>query len=197
MSLHERVAEAGRGVHPDWAPIGARRRAHIERVGSLMEDWATRADLGTDDRTRWKAAAYLHDALREVDPKSLRGQLPERYRDLPGPVLHGPAAAERLRAEGVQDPELIDAVAWHTLGHPGLDRLGRALFAADFLEPGRSFMEEWRAELRDRMPEELDAVTREILAARIGRLVDRRKPILPPTVDFWNALVSEREGSPA
>ena len=99
MSLHERVAEAGRGIHPDWAPIGSRRRAHIERVGVLMEDWAARAGLGADDRARWKAAAYLHDALREVDPESLREQLPQGYRGYPGKVLHGPAAAERLRAE--------------------------------------------------------------------------------------------------
>ena len=196
MFLHERVTEAGGGVHPEWAPIGSRRRAHIDRVAALMDDWAERAGLEADDRTRWRAAAYLHDALREVDPETLRDQLPDRYRALPGPVLHGPAAAERLRAEGVEDSALLSAVEWHTLGHPELDGLGRALFAADFLDPGRSFMEEWRSGLRDRMPDELDEVTREILAARIRRLLDRGAPLLRPTVEFWNALVTETAAGP-
>jgi 2-amino-4-hydroxy-6-hydroxymethyldihydropteridine diphosphokinase len=162
-----------------------------------MDDWAVRAGLDADDRTRWNAAAHLHDALREIDPESLRDALPSRYRSLPGPALHGPAAAEKLRAEGVDDTSLLNAIRWHTLGHPDLDALGRALYAADFLDPGRSFMTEWRAELRDRMPEELSEVTRQVVAARIRRLLDRGVPLLQPTVDFWNELVAESEaGAP-
>ena len=197
MVLHERVAEAGRGTHPDWAPIGPRRRAHIERVARLMDEWAARAGLDDEDRARWRAAAYLHDALREVDADTLREEVPERLRTLPGPVLHGPAAAERLHVEGVDDGPLLHAVAYHTLGHPELDDLGRALYAADFLEPGRPFLEEWRAELRRRMPDDLEEVVRDILAARIRHLVDRGIPLQEPTVAFWNQLVGRAQTVPS
>jgi hypothetical protein len=40
------------------------------------------------------------------------------------------------------------------------------------------------------MPEELDAVTRDIVAARVSHLVDRGLELLPDTVEFWNALVA-------
>lgn len=192
MVLHERVAQAGEGAIPDWAHLRADRRAHIERVADLMGSWAAAAGLDETDQVRWRAAAYLHDALREVDPDTLRAILPERLRGLPGPVVHGPAAAERLRAEGVRDESLLRAVAWHTLGHPDLDALGRSLYVADFLEPGRPFLQDWRTDLRTRMPHELDAVTHEVLASRIRHLVDCDVPLLEPTVAFWNALLRER-----
>ena len=36
--------------------------------------------------------------------------------NLPARVLHGPAAAVRLRAEGVDDEPFLLAVAFHTIG---------------------------------------------------------------------------------
>jgi 2-amino-4-hydroxy-6-hydroxymethyldihydropteridine diphosphokinase len=78
------------------------------------------------------------------------------------------------------------------VGDPSFGALGRALYAADFLEPGRSFLPEWRADLRARMPGDLDDVVLEIARARIANLLGRRASVLPRTLDFWNALVAER-----
>ncbi|HUH14052.1 MAG TPA: hypothetical protein VMK65_13135, partial [Longimicrobiales bacterium] len=64
-------------------------------------------------------------------------------------------------------------------------------YLADFLEPGRDFSVEWRASLRQRMPEELDAVLAEVLAARLGHLLEERRAIRPETLSFWNGLASE------
>jgi 2-amino-4-hydroxy-6-hydroxymethyldihydropteridine diphosphokinase len=103
-------------------------------------------------------------------------------------MLHGPAAAERLRREGVDDELLRLAVAWHTIGHPGFDRLGRALYLADYLEPGRRHDPDRRAELRARMPGEMDDVLRDVACRRIARALRRGHPLLPETTAFWNAL---------
>ena len=163
----------------------------MERVSALLEEWAQALDLPEEERMRWRAVGYLHDALRDEDPATLRPRVPPVLADLPGPLLHGPAAAERLRVDGVEDGELLLAVGFHTVGDPRLRRLGRALYAADFLEPGRAFRPEWRAELRARMPAELDAVVREIARARLEHLLRRGSTVLPRTVAFWNALVGE------
>jgi 2-amino-4-hydroxy-6-hydroxymethyldihydropteridine diphosphokinase len=97
--------------------------------------------------------------------------------------------AERLRREGVADEPFLRALAYHTLGHPDLDRAGRALYAADFLEPGREGEgEAWRADLRRRFPEEPDSVVTEIVRARILHLVERGRPVRSETVAFWNSL---------
>lgn len=144
--------------------------------------------LGEEERLRWAALGYLHDAVREDDPETLRPRVAPAFSGLPGRILHGPAAAEFLRLDGVQDGEFLNAVAFHTLGHTGLRLMGRALYTADFLEPGRDLLNGWRAELRGRMPGEVDEVARQVLGARIAHLVELGSPLRPETVAFWNTL---------
>jgi 2-amino-4-hydroxy-6-hydroxymethyldihydropteridine diphosphokinase len=192
MAPHPLITAAANGRLPDWAVVRPARLAHIERVADLLGAWATKLGQGEEEQGRWRAAGYLHDALRDADADLLRPLVPEQLGELPDALLHGPAAAERLRADGVADAELLDAVAFHTLGDAGFGRLGRALYAADFLEPGRSFLPEWRADLRARAPDGLDEVVREVAGARIANLVDRKETLHVRTVDFWNALVAER-----
>lgn len=191
MSAGALIERAASGVLPSWAVAGPERREHMARVAALMDEWAARLGLPAAERVRWRAAGWLHDALRDADPGALRALVPD-LADLPDPLLHGPAAAARLAAEGVEDRELTEAVAYHTLGHPGLGRLGRALYLADFLEPGRTFEPVWRASLRARLPEALDAVLIEVAAARLGYLIRTRRAIRPETFAFWNSLVAGR-----
>lgn len=190
-AVHPLVRRAAEGRLPEWARAGKVRRGHMERVSKLMRRWAGLRGLPPDDVTRWSAAGYLHDVLREAPPDPLRALVPPAFRALPPSILHGPAAAVRLREEGVDDPELLHAVAFHTLGHRELGDLGRALYAADFLEPGRKLRPRWRSALRKRMPVELDAVVREIVGARLVHLVGRGSTVHPDTLGFWNALARE------
>jgi HD superfamily phosphohydrolase YqeK len=181
---------AARGELPDWSRVTPKRRAHMARVAALMEEWAHRLDLPEEEAIRWAAAGWLHDALRDEEPGRLVHEVASEELDLPGPILHGPAAAARLR--GGVDPRVQAAVRYHTVGHPGLGRLGRALYLADFLEPGRDFAEEWRASLRARMPDEMDEVLVEVLASRIRHLLEQRKPIRPETAAFWTDAIAVR-----
>ncbi len=182
---------AADGRLPDWARAGESRRAHIARVAELMDRWAHALDLSDPECLRWRAAAWLHDVVRDAPADELRPLAGADFDGLPGKLLHGPAAAELLRRAGVDDEPLLIAVAYHTLGDASFDRLGRALYAADFLEPGRSFRPSWRAVLRARMPEAIDDVVRTIVRARIDHLLESGNPIHPRTVGFWNTLSGE------
>ena len=163
------------------------------RVAGVLRDWAEERGEPHGEIARWVATGLLHDALRDEDSQILRGQVDPPFRDFPGKVLHGPGVARRLRDEGVEDEELLHAISFHTLGSAGFGTLGLALFAADFLEPGRKFKEAWRADLRQRAATGLPNVVREILSARIGYLIDRGRPLHPETLGFWNSL---SEGQP-
>ena len=185
--LSEVEAAAARGELPEWSRVTPRRREHMARVARMMEDWAHALALPEDECLRWAATGWLHDCLRDEDPERLRLETASAERDLPGPVLHGPVAARRLA--GQVDKRILNAIRYHTIGSPSLDRLGRALYLADFLEPGRDFEIEWRAGLADRMPRELDAVLKEVVASRLVHLIERRKPIRPETAGFWSSLV--------
>lgn len=153
-----------------------------------MDGWATTLELPGKERARWRAAAWLHDALRDADEAELRGILAGEHADLPLPLLHGPAAACILESEGEGDAGLLLAIRYHTLGHPDLDEAGRALYLADFLEPGRDFEKVWRTSLSARMPVERDAVLREVLEARVDRLVRLGRPVRSETMDFLAAV---------
>jgi len=192
MSVHPVVERAAAGELPPWAEATAQRREHMARVASLLRAWTRELGLTVPEQVRWISLGYLHDAMRDADAEALRGRVPPALAGLPPSLLHGPAAAEYLRADGVDDGPLLRAVTYHTLGHVELGREGRALYAADFLEPGREGLrDEWRAELRARMPHALDEVVREILGARVRHLVDSGRPIRSETVGFWNSMASE------
>lgn len=185
--LHPVLAAAAEGRLPEWAECSDARREHALRVSRLLAEWARSLGLPRRERRRWAAAGTVHDALRDAAGEELR-RMTER--EWPLPLLHAPACAERLRREGVGDDALLRAVAYHPTGHSSFDRLGDALYAADFLEPGRPFLEERRAELRERMPGGLDEVRVEVIALRLQHLVRARKPLMPESLRYWNRCVA-------
>jgi 2-amino-4-hydroxy-6-hydroxymethyldihydropteridine diphosphokinase len=192
LDLHPTLARAADGSLPDWARMTEERLAHASRVALLLEDWAIALGLERPDRERWIAVGWLHDSVKDEDPDVLRSWVGDELKDLPARVLHGPAAAARLRAEGVEDGGVLGAVAWHTLGHPDFQPVGLALYCADFLEPGRNMRNRWRARLRARMPDDLGNVTRRILRVRIEHLLKKKRVIRPETAGLWNRLIKGR-----
>ncbi len=184
--LHPILQDAAQGTLPAWTEASKSRRAHMRRVATLIEQWARELGKSSSSRQRWIAAALLHDALKDETPAKLRRMLSGKLRLLPDGILHGPAAAAKLRKAGVEDENLLMAIRFHTLGHPEFTRIGKMLYAADFLEPGRRVRKRWREGLRARMPEDVDGVVHEIVGARIQHLLKKGRPVRPETVALWN-----------
>jgi HD superfamily phosphohydrolase YqeK len=185
--------EAARAGLPDWAQASPPRVAHIERVAELVAGWAERMRVSDTETARWLRAVWLHDALRDAADDVLARWAP----DVPGPrsLRHGPASAARAAADGEHDRGILDAVRYHSVGYAAWDMVGRVLYCGDYLEPGRSFARDWRADLAARFPGDPQAVLTEVAAERVGHLVRSRWPLIEPTVGFWNSLV-ESSGPP-
>jgi HD superfamily phosphohydrolase YqeK len=179
---------AAAGRLPAWARAGRLRMEHMSRVADLLGSWADALCLPAADRVRWRAAGYLHDSLRDAPVEELRALVPEPFGGLSGRLLHGPAAAARLREDGVDDESLLLTITWHTTGHPDLDRLGRCLYVADFIEPGRRHEPARLAGMRERMPTDEDSVLRDVLQLRIAHLLREQRPLRAETAAFWNAV---------
>ena len=175
---------------PPWAEVGPRRLAHIERVAALAARWADELGLSEHERRRWLRAVWLHDALRDGEESDLRWLAPDF--DGPAELIHGPAAARRAAQEGESDLGVLAAVRWHSFGSPEWDGVGRALYCADFLEPGRTYDPEGRAALAGRYAEDPDDVLREVARIRVTWLVRSGWPIPEITWRFWNHLVGTR-----
>lgn len=173
---------------PAWAEASPERIAHVERVALLAGGWADRMQISTAERERWLRAVWLHDALRDASPELL-----DRWAaNAPGPpsLRHGPASAARAAAEGETDRGILDAVRYHSVGWADWDMVGRVLYCADFLEPGREFGRKHRAALAQRFPDDPAGVLLAVARERLSHLVVSGWPLIDPTVRFWNSLVA-------
>lgn len=112
------------------------RYEHTLRVIAKAKEYSERYGADWD---RLEVAAIFHDAYRHL-----------------GNLEHGPIAADHLEKDWrVKDPEILEAVRYHTIGHAGACKLTMVLKLADTLEDGRPFSE---AEvLRKALTDDLEA----------------------------------------
>ena len=172
---------------PAWGQVSEKRLAHIQRVTSLLDDWASKLCLSSDEARAWHDAGRLHDALRDA-PESVLRDLAGDAQDYTVEMLHGPAAAEQMVRDGETRIELLDAVRFHTIGSRTWGRLGRALYMADYLEPGRKFSRADRAYLAAQAPHDFDATFRQVVRARLEWSLREGMRLYPEAVALWNAV---------
>jgi 2-amino-4-hydroxy-6-hydroxymethyldihydropteridine diphosphokinase len=174
---------------PAWAQVGEKRLGHIGRVTELLAGWAARMSVTNTEAQAWHDAGRWHDALRDAPEAELREIVRgTAFAESPGGVLHGPAAAARLEREGETRDGVLLAVRWHTVGNVSWDRTGRALFMADFLEPGRGFMRQDRAFLASLLPGDFDGVFRQVVRMRLEWTLREGKPLFPESIALWNSV---------
>jgi HD superfamily phosphohydrolase YqeK len=171
---------------PAWSVVGDRRRAHIERVAALIDGWGATLHLPAEEARAWHDAASLHDALRDAPESMLREWSHDRQTDVG--LLHGPAAAVRMVADGETRDAVIQAVRWHTVGCADWERVGKALYMADFLEPGRGFAKADRAYLARQVPGDFDGTFRQVVRLRLEWALREGKGLYPETVALWNRV---------
>ncbi|MEO7103503.1 MAG: hypothetical protein ABI311_08935 [Gemmatimonadaceae bacterium] len=171
---------------PEWARVGEKRGEHIQRVTALLNAWAAAMRLPPGVARAFVDAGVLHDALRDATEAELR-QITGDNNSPPG-LLHGPAAAITLEKHGEKRIELLDAVRYHTVGNANWGTVGRALYMADFLEPGRKFSKQDRYFLALQVPNSFDAVFRQVVRMRLEWTVREGNQIFPETVELWNSL---------
>jgi HD superfamily phosphohydrolase YqeK len=171
---------------PSWADITPKRRTHVERVGALIAMWADAMEVPELERARWFRAANLHDAVKDADPERLRALAPDAWGA--DSLRHGPAAAVLAAREGEVDSGILDAVRYHSVGYGGWERVGRMLYMADFLEPGRNH---GGLEVAAAVPGDPVGILREVARRRIEMTVSKYRRLLPETVAFWNGLCGD------
>jgi HD superfamily phosphohydrolase YqeK len=171
---------------PAWSEVSPKRRAHIERVVALLDRWATELKLPEDEASRWKSAGELHDALRDAPETMLRTLSGDR--DSATEILHGPAAAVRAEQDGERRQDVLEAIRYHTVGCATWERTGKALYLADFLEPGRKFLISERAFIAEVVPKNFELAFRQGVRLRVEWSLKQGGELWPQTVALWNAV---------
>jgi HD superfamily phosphohydrolase YqeK len=155
-------------------------------VTALIVEWAEEMRLSAEERDSWHDAALYHDCLRDAPAEELRAIVGDPT--IPDPLLHGPAAAMVLVREGETRSDVVEAVRWHTVGCRAWSRCGRALYMADYLEPGRPFGRADRAYLAARVPADFGGTLRQVVRERLQWMLGEGCRIPSETVELWNDL---------
>jgi predicted HD superfamily hydrolase involved in NAD metabolism len=162
------------------ARLSPPRFAHSVRTAELAREIAHAHGL---DEDRAELAGLLHDFAREMPESEMAREL-EDAPAMPA-VWHGPVAARILRRDhGLRDEAVLSAIARHTLGDPEMTALDAVVYVADLaahdIVPG----------LLDLARSDLRAALLRAMAATLGHLLDRRRPIELSSVRAWNGILS-------
>lgn len=117
------------------------RLLHSLSVASLAYDIAL-SNRFAEPRKAY-VAGLIHDLAKDLPENDLRGIIggnyPE-YRDFPEYSLHQFAAPYMAKALfGIDDQEIVEAVRFHCTGKAHLSPLGKIIYSADKIEPGRGY----------------------------------------------------------
>jgi len=103
-------------------------------------------------------------------------------------LLHAEIGADVARREfGVDDAEILGAIARHTVAVSGMTRLEKVVYEADTFEPGRDHP--GRARLEAIALQSLDEGLLACVASSIDYLKGRRIPPAPETIALYDELV--------
>jgi nicotinate-nucleotide adenylyltransferase len=175
--------------------LSAERISHSLRVAVLTAELCSREGI---DPARGRVAGLAHDLCKEM-PRKMQCELAAFY---PGytqgdafmsdKVVHGPAAAVLLAREyAVADQELLEAIALHTVGKPGMSTLAAILYCADKLEPGRVRLS---AEYRERcLSLPLDAMLLAVVEGCIGWMRSQGRDVAAETLILYSSLQNKAD----
>lgn len=173
-------------------------QTHLLRTQAIALDIAQTLGL---DRDKVSLAALAHDLCRAQPPSTLlqearrRGVAIHPVEEAVPLLLHGPIAALHLQDWGIHDPEVLDAVRWHSTAHPSLTPVGKVVFLADKLDEGKySNADPLLQGVAALARQNLDAALLVYLQVQIHRLLDTFGPLHPATVETWNALLLSTKG---
>ena len=152
-----------------------------------------------NNKAAW--AGLLHDCAKALAPDESLAMLSSldcpvdeitlRERSL----LHAPLGAALAKSVfGIDDQEILDAIACHTTGKANMTTLDKIIYLADAIEPSRDYPQV--EELRKQAMEDLDGAVLAYMDVSIKYILKKGGLLHPNTVDGRNHLViqlSQRE----
>lgn len=122
-----------------WFQMSEERRIHSVNVAMFALHLA---NLHRQDPSAAFLAGLLHDACKHFPYERQLDFIRESAFNYPvnPSIAHGPASAYWIQKElAVADPDIINAVCYHTTGRPSMSPLEKIIYLSDKLEFGRDY----------------------------------------------------------
>ncbi|MGA8944285.1 MAG: bis(5'-nucleosyl)-tetraphosphatase (symmetrical) YqeK [Thermoactinomyces sp.] len=168
-------------------------RSRWEHTLRVVETAVRLAEHEGVDGHKTEIAAILHDYCKFWSEQDLvywikQEHLPEELLSYNKELWHAPVgAAVACKKFGIRDETILNAIRYHTSGRPGMSKLEKIIFLADYIEPGRRFPEV--EEVRRIAENSLDLAVLKALDNTIVFLINQSQKIYPLTLDARNDLL--------
>ncbi len=170
------------------------RFKHSVRTAEMARQLCVQYGL---DGSRGYLAGIAHDICKDMDEPMLAklaasdGKPVSALEKKKPSLLHGRAAAVKLRVDfGVNDGDVLQAVACHTFGGPGICDLAQILYVSDKIEPGRPYVTE--EYLRKKLALSLHDLVLSVVGENVEYLQKKGKTVAPDTFAFYESLRAGR-----
>lgn len=179
------------------ASLPHKRYKHSLRVYETALEMIKAHGFEGDLAERTAVAALLHDCGRVVNSKGCEAKAKEigvAYTALEAnqPILfHAIFGVYYAQKDyGVTDPEILEAIRYHTTGTSGMSPMAKLVFLADMIEPARDFS--GVEELRAMSFKDLDEAMLMAYKNTIGYLIESGLLIHPDCISGYNELLAAK-----
>lgn len=175
--------------------LGSERYQHTKLVLKAALKLAEETGV---EKLKVEKAALLHDIAKNKNSEELKMILKESNWEVDklelsiNPVLHAPAGAViAANVFGIRDQEILEAIRYHTLGHPEMGKLARIIYAADFIAEDRSFV--GLDEIRELIARDFESGLYLITTHIFKYQLEQNNYIHPYSNDFRNKLLKRSD----
>ncbi len=143
----------------------SQKESRFAHTLGVVETAIQLAKFYQEDVRKAEIAALLHDCAKEAYPG----------------LQHAEKGAELAKTEyGIDDIDILNAIRWHTTGRPGMSKLEKIIYIADYIEPNRNLAPNLD-EIRHLATLSLDECLYAILKATLAYLKTKKDVIDPMT----------------
>ena len=143
-------------------------------------------------------AGLLHDCAKCMDnDKKIKlcdkHKIPYSNTEAEHPyLLHGKVGAFIAKSKfGIKDEDILQAITWHTTGHPNMSLLEKIIYIADYIEPSRRPIPDLD-EIRQMAFIDIDKTMEKILANTLKYLESKGASIDPMTQTTYESYVKAK-----
>lgn len=160
----------------------------------VLQAGLTIADRFHLNRQKTATACLLHDCAKHNEKKYFQALLEDGLVEeddwSPSPVFHSVLGGKVAKYfYGVEDEEILDAIAQHTTGGKDMTDLAKITFVADMIEVERDFP--GVNDLRSEVWSDLDKGSLACMNQSIRHLLDKNSTIDYTTIEARNSLIKE------
>jgi len=152
------------------------------------------------DEDKAATAGLLHDCAKDIKKQQML-QMCDNFDIVLDDILraevqliHAPLGAKLAEVDfGINDPEILDAIYYHTVAKENMPLLTKIIYIADFIEPSRDFP--GVDQIRQKAFENIDEAILLAIQRTINYVLSKDRLLHPNTINARNYILMQKRNN--